>query len=192
MVLNFRPMRSQPIDGSPSTLPSQTPMHPGAVGAPSRVLPGSMGVTPTVPAAVLPLSGVVPPLPPARLAPPPSRGSRAARQSRSRSASRKRRAVNPGGRTTAVSAGPTLPPTLDTLAVALAVCFKTLDGKLNKLQATVDGISSVASAESNKTDNLTVLAESMTAAQSATSTALAEFKEVTYAAAATLRDAPRL
>lgn len=68
--------------------------------------------------------------------------------------------------------------------------MKALDGKLNKLQSTVDCISSVASAEANKTNNLAVLAESMTAVQSATTSALAEFKDVTHAAAATLRDAP--
>lgn len=189
MVLNFQRMGAHPADGSSSSLPSQTPAPPVTVGATAAMQhPGFMGA-PSV-AAVPPLSGAVPPLPPARLAPPPTRRGRGTQQQRSRSASPKRRAGNPACRGIAASAGPPPPATLDTLAITLVVGLKALDGKLNKLQSTVDCISSVASAEANKTNNLAVLAESMTAVQSATTSALAEFKDVTHAAAATLRDAP--
>lgn len=181
-------MRSQPIDGSFST--SQTPMLQDMVRVTPGMQPGTMKAAPALVAAVPALFSAVPPLPRARLAPPPSRSARATRQPRSRSAFLKRRAVNLGGRRTAATAGPPAPATLETLAVALAVDFKALDGKLNKLQAPVDGVSSVTSAEASWTNDLAVLAQSTTAVQSGTTSALAELEVVTHAAAATLRDAP--
>lgn len=110
---------------------------------------------------------------------------RAPAASRSRSPSPKRR--QPASARGTPARGPVAAPiTLESLAVIVSSGFKDMDGKLGKIQKSVDGVSAVVSTHADKFNSMAVLAESVTIAQSATATAVAEMRaasEKTMAAA---------
>ncbi|KAK1866335.1 hypothetical protein I4F81_008855 [Pyropia yezoensis] len=80
--------------------------------------------------------------------------------------------------------------TIEALGIASLTGFKALDTKMAKMQTTVDHVSSLVSSEMAKTNNFAVLAEKVTAAQSATTTMVTELVAAREAAAAAVSAAP--
>lgn len=105
--------------------------------------------------------------------PPSGRRPRAAPRTRSPSPKR-RTAANARGARAAPS--PPAPVTLESLAAIMASGFKDADGELVKIQKAVDGVSSIVSTHAEKFNNMAVLAESVTTAQGATASAVADLR----------------
>lgn len=118
----------------------------------------------------------------------PPTGRRAPGASRSRSPSPKRRqSLSARGAPAAGHAA--TPLTLESFAAVVSSNFKNIDGKLGKIQKSVDGVSAVVSTHADKFNSMAVLAESVTAAQSATATAVAEMRAVSEKTMAVARGA---
>lgn len=150
MELSFLPLRST----APSSSTGQDVGPPSVAAALGRAMPES---PPAVTAAV----------------PPSGRRPRAA--PRTRSPSPKRRSAVGARGARAVRSAPT-PVTLESLAAMMTSGFKDVDGKLVKIQKSVDGVSSVVSTHADKFNNMAVLAESVTTAQGAATSAVAELR----------------
>lgn len=160
MELTFVPLRNAAPASSSAlhSLPQLTAAQPAQVGIEARAAS----------------SGAVPPT-----------GRRAPAAPRSRSPSPKRR-TGGNARGAAGRAPAAVPVTLELLAGIVSSRFRGVEGKLGKIQKSVDGVSAVVSTHAEKFNSMAVLAESVTAAQSATATADAEMRvasERTIAAA---------
>lgn len=109
---------------------------------------------------------------------------------RSRSPSPKRRSHAPGRGGSAGGCARQPITTIEALGIALLTGFKALDTKMAKMQTTVDHVSSLVFSEMAKSNNFAVLAERVTAAQSATTTMVTELVAAPEAAAAAVSAAP--
>lgn len=150
MELSFVPLRS-------SVPSSSTGLDVGTPSA-DAVLPRAVTET------ALPITAAVPPTGRRPRAPP-----------RTRSPSPKRRPAV-GARGALAAPSPPAPLTLERLAAIMASGLKDVDGKLVKIQKSVDGVSSIVSTHADKFNNMAVLAESVTSAQGATASAVAELR----------------
>lgn len=150
MELSFVPLRS--------TAPSSSTGYD--VGPPSAE-------------AVLPRAVTESPLAVSAAVPPTGRRPRAGPRTRSPSPKR-RSAVS--AREARAAPSPPAPLTLESLAAIMASGLKDVDGKLVKIQKTVDGVSSIVSTHAEKFNSMAVLAESVTTAQGATASAVAEVR----------------
>lgn len=172
--LVFQPVGGRPPRGASSGPPPGTAAPPARPSTPPPLRAVQQLQSPVEGAEPLSLSAALRPS--------------AAGRSRSPSPKRPSPAAGRGGGVGGSARQPIT--TVEALGFAVLAGFKTLDTKMPKMQTTVDHVSSLVSSEMAKSNNFAVLAEKMTAAQSKTTTVVAELVAAREATAAAVPAAP--